>query len=219
MKYTTQSGTVARNATSGYYECAGSAVGRLSFPEKDLLKRVASNGTGVNTTGSGSVTFYSDNGVEDCRLNSISGTSVPLGSAYSFGGTQTFVFSGANIYIGGSDGYTSSFGKNFSGNLSKYKLKYSLDNSTIIDCSVKNQVLRHYVCSYTYNSTAAYNGVTRKNPLILNDWTPSNNSVMSTTNYYTPSVYTAGVDYSVDPFSQFKDTCIVLEGTARWGGN
>ncbi|MDR2157748.1 MAG: hypothetical protein LBO02_00315, partial [Holosporaceae bacterium] len=42
LKYTTQSGTVSRNASSGYYETSGSSAvtGRLSFPRKYLLKVV-----------------------------------------------------------------------------------------------------------------------------------------------------------------------------------
>jgi hypothetical protein len=44
LKYETVSGTVTRNAESGYYECDGTAAGRLSFPQKGLVKVVVEVG-------------------------------------------------------------------------------------------------------------------------------------------------------------------------------
>ena len=40
LQYSTTSGTVRRNADSGYYETSGSATGRLTFPKKHLIKIV-----------------------------------------------------------------------------------------------------------------------------------------------------------------------------------
>ncbi len=151
LKYTTQSGTVERNATSGYYECAGSAVGRLSFPEKGLLKIVVANGTGVSATGSGFVTFYSDNigTTYNVRKDSTSGSAITLGSSVSFSGSQKFIFSGPEKLWNWSSTYAaiwgnrSTNGMNFGHNLSIWKARFALGSGTIISSiTLTKQVLR-----------------------------------------------------------------------------
>jgi hypothetical protein len=141
LKFSVVSGSAAYNSNNGYYECT--ATGRLSFPEKHLLKLVVEPGNAP------SVTFYGDNGVEG-----------NLGT-HSLTGPRTFIFSGAPNptfanYIDKSiwtSGYNSTNGVNFGHNLSKYKVGYLLNSAVIINCILRNQIIRHYMGNYGNNNT------------------------------------------------------------------
>jgi hypothetical protein len=110
--------------------------------------------------GTGSVTFYNDNKIEDCRVGSIDGTSVAFNSAHSLSGSQTFVFKGApDATFSGhleqsvwTSGHNSTNGVNFGHNLSKYKVRYSLTGTAITNCLLRNQVIRHYMGHYGCNN-------------------------------------------------------------------
>jgi hypothetical protein len=112
----------------------------------------------AKTQGSGSVTFYSDNGVSDCRLNNVTGTAVALNSPYTVIGEQKFVFSGPTQIYNWTACTTStgdycvgigSGGANFKHNLDIYKVKYGLQTAIISSASLSNQVLRTYYRNYS----------------------------------------------------------------------
>ena len=109
------------------------------------------------STGSGSITFYSDNigNTYDVRKDSTSGTSISLDTAQTVNGTQTFVFAGGSMPTHGqqawSTGKNNTNGLNFGHNLCVKKVKYALSNSTITNCILKNQIIRCYMGLYGQN--------------------------------------------------------------------
>ncbi|MDR1375586.1 MAG: hypothetical protein LBJ45_02105 [Holosporaceae bacterium] len=94
------------------------------------------------------VTFYSSNGVSDCKTG---GITVPLDTPYLLEKTTTFTFSGptktmwnwAHNNVAASGNATTG-GVNFGHNLSLYKLKYSLNYASISSTTLSNQILRGY---------------------------------------------------------------------------
>jgi len=129
---------------------------------QDVLLKITSNHGGALTLNvgkwdNGTVTFYTDNigDTYDVRKDSISGTSISLGTAQTVTGSQEFVFKG-----GGTNHRFFSGGPNFERNLSVKKVRYLLSNATITNCVLKDQLLREYI--HLENSSRS---------LILNDGT------------------------------------------------
>jgi hypothetical protein len=173
----------------------------------------------VRTTAeTSSVTFYNDNEIEDCRVGSTNGTSVALNSPYSLSGEQTFVFKGApdvtfadRIGKNVRNGYSSTNGVNFGHNLSKYKVRYSLNNSVITNCVLKNQVIRHYMGHYGCNAPNI-------KPLIINTGVLGNKQTGGT---YMPIVLGTSLPAcdttdleQVAWLSAYRDSCITDNASA-----
>jgi hypothetical protein len=155
----------------GFYEVENGTY-RLTFPQKYLVKlNVAPISGTLPGNGTSSVTFYDDLGLEDCRLDSTTGTSVVFNQPHGINGSTKFVFSGATGPLKGfkdstdcnqsNGGFSSSGGKNFKHNLTPYKIRYSLNaDAQIADIVLKKQVLRNYSGRYSAcESKKLINGV------------------------------------------------------------
>jgi hypothetical protein len=153
------------------------------------------------------VTFYNDNGVEDNV-----GTHNVIGS-------HSFNFSGATAPNGENWRTVSSTrGMNFGHNLSKYKVRYSLTNSSITNCVLRNQYIRDYVGAY---------GLKQSNykRLILSDGTLANKNNTDYTYYIAGNGYIAGdrdnYDYPMtetgrEVLKKFRDSCVVVVSSGNY---
>ena len=156
----------------------------------------------------GSITFYGDNGVED-----------NVGT-YTFSGTKTFKFSGGKDPSGEyCTSVTSSRGVNFGHNLSKYKVRYSVNNAKITSATLSNQYLRDY-CGQYGREQSGYK------QLILNDGTLGKKG--DATNKYIYSLYStfnvgqlssntklSTIKNARSNLMKFSDSCVKL-GDADW---
>ncbi|MDR1333961.1 MAG: hypothetical protein LBJ71_01955, partial [Holosporaceae bacterium] len=166
IKLTKSSGSGKFAAKNDGYGCDvdGTMTARLTFCEKAMIRLVVKKGT--IPPSKPTVTIYNDNGVsQNVKTHDVGedGTQIWLcGAGYStFGGSNETVlsFNGPTFPATNNTTVTSSGGANFGHNLSKWKIKYSVNYATIDSCTLSNQVLRNYVGRYCSSSK----------PLILND--------------------------------------------------
>lgn len=139
----------------------------------------------------GTITFYNDNGIED-----------NVGT-HKIINEQTFVFSGGQLPSGGYSTVTSSRGKNFGNNLSKYKVRYLSEDTKIVSATISSQLLRDYGSQYNRENRGY-------KQLILNNGMLAKNT-QSDPRYTSP--YTFGSSAISDPekyISYFRDSCISL---------
>lgn len=139
----------------------------------------------------GTITFYNDNGIED-----------NVGT-HKIINEQTFVFSGGQLPSGGYSTVTSSRGKNFGNNLSKYKVRYLSEDTKIVSATISSQLLRDYGSQYNRDNRGY-------KQLILNNGMLAKNT-QSDPRYTSP--YTFGSSAIADPekyISYFRDSCISL---------
>lgn len=107
----------------------------------------------VTPSGSGTITFYDNNKIED----NVGTHTITVPTTFTFRGWNLNI---GNLYSGNDN--RSSNGINFTHNLSKYKVRYSITNAQITSTTLKKQLIRNYAANYNRD------GISQK-PLIMNN--------------------------------------------------
>jgi len=149
-----------------------------------------------------SITFHGNNEIEDNV------------GRQALTGRKEFKFSGANVkpLRDFTDGTLSTLGKNFAHNLSKYKIRYTLQDAKITNATLTKQFIRHYGCHFNRGEDGK--------ALIINDGRQGVQLRASDWGRYVYCYpgYASSPNQSADKILLTSDSCLSMTGSEIWSG-